>query len=135
MKIKRSFPELYRAISSEFPRQGIKRPREVSFAEIWLRDGPLHIQGVLDLISVYGRELEGICLLTLAGHTDDVLALAVLPDSNLASGLYDNTIRVWDAASGACLLTLASHTSAVFALAVLPEGKLVSGSADKTIRV
>jgi hypothetical protein len=119
-------------MSSEFPRQGIKRPLQVSFAEIWLRDGPLHIQGVLDIISTYSQEFEGICLLTLAGHTACVYALALLPDGKLASGSDDDTVRVWDTASGACLRTL--HTvGCMYALAVLPDelSDMMAGVSDR----
>ena len=101
----------------------------------WLLAGPLPIPGICDIVAGYGNGLEGTCWLTLAGHTSNVRALAVLPDGKLASGSDDKTVRVWDAASGACLLTLAGHTRAVNALAALPDGKLASGSADKTVHV
>ena len=32
---------------------------------------------------------------TLTGHTSSVYSLAVLPDGSLASGSYDETIRIW----------------------------------------
>jgi WD40 repeat protein len=69
------------------------------------------------------------------GHTRVVNAIAVLPDYKIASGSWDKTIRVWDAASGQCLFTLVGHTDAVVTLAALPDGKLASGSYDRTVRV
>ena len=78
---------------------------------------------------------SGECVQTLVDHAQSVRALAELPDGKLASGSWDQTVRVWDVASGSCLFTLVGHTAGVCALAVLPDGKLVSGSSDKTVRV
>ena len=38
---------------------------------------------------------ENACAATLLGHTDIVLALAVLPDRSVVSGSSDGTVRVW----------------------------------------
>ena len=40
--------------------------------------------------------MKGIELKTLKGHVGEVYSLVVLPDGSLASGSFDNTIRVWD---------------------------------------
>jgi WD40 repeat protein len=109
--------------------------QRVSIAMKWLRAGPVHIQGVLDIISAFSQEFEGICLFALEGHSRPISALAALPNGKLASGSWDKTVRVWDVASGACLLTLAGHAAYVIDLAVLPDGKLASCSWDKTVRV
>ena len=37
----------------------------------------------------------------LEGHSDPVVALCVLPDGRLASGSWNNTIRLWDPTTGA----------------------------------
>jgi len=43
-----------------------------------------------------GREVR-----TLSGHTDDVNSVAFAPDGRtLASGSFDDTIKLWDVASG-----------------------------------
>jgi WD40 repeat protein len=45
-------------------------------------------------------------LLTCAGHESYVFACAWSPDGQkLLSGSWDNTLKVWDAASGHCLST------------------------------
>jgi WD40 repeat protein len=63
--------------------------------------------------------------------------VAFSPDGNLvASALWDNTVRLWDAASGQAHSTLEGHTDSVNAVAFSPDGKLVaSASEDKTINV
>jgi len=61
-----------------------------------------------------GGEVEGMlqeweCYKTLEGHQDGVRCLLLLPDGNLASGAYDNTVRLWDLGSGQCLRVLSGH--------------------------
>ena len=84
----------------------------------------------------YARPVfEGIHTRTLKGHTWYVSSLVVLPTGELASGSWDNTIRVWDTDTGECKQVLKGHTGSVFSLVVLPTGELASGSEDETIRV
>jgi WD40 repeat protein len=102
--------------AAEQPATQVKRPHgdptRFAIADMWLRASPLHIKGVLDIISAYSQELEGTCMLALTGHTSYVMAPAVLPDGRkLASGSADYTVRVWE--DGACLLTLGVYSSAI----------------------
>ena len=60
----------------------------------------------------------------------EVAALCLLPDGRLASGAYDNTIRLWDVAAGAETARLEGHSDWVAALCLLPDGRLASGSLD-----
>ena len=64
-----------------------------------------------------------------------VNALAVLPNGYLASGSWDNTIKIWDTETGSEIRNLTGHTNWVRALAVMPNGYLASGSADTTIKI
>ena len=60
-------------------------------------------------------------------------------DAQLASGSFDNTIRIWCLLTDTCLHTLSEHTSWIRSLLYVPREKsshfLVSGSRDTTVRV
>ncbi|KAK4443458.1 putative vegetative incompatibility protein HET [Podospora aff. communis PSN243] len=77
------------------------------------------------------------CTQTLEGHSYPVNSVAFSPDSKLvASGSYDNTIKIWDAATGACTQTLEGHSSYVRSVAFSHDSKLMaSGSDDKTVKI
>jgi parallel beta-helix repeat protein len=74
---------------------------------------------------------------TLTGHTDPVRSVAFSPDGRLlASGSYDNTIKLWEVASGREVRTLTGHTGDVTSVAFSPDGRLLaSGSVDDTIKL
>jgi WD40 repeat protein len=61
----------------------------------------------------------GESLLTLAGHTNSVNAVAVLAHGSRAPGSADNTLRLWDLTTGGTLRTL--EGAIVTAVAVLAD--------------
>lgn len=71
------------------------------------------------------------------GHGDAIYSLALSPSGKiLATGSYDQKIKLWDVESGKELHTLNGHNGAVFGLAFRPDGKiLASASADRTVKL
>ncbi|OCK79913.1 WD40 repeat-like protein, partial [Lepidopterella palustris CBS 459.81] len=74
---------------------------------------------------------------TLEGHSDSVLTVVLSPDgSRLASGSYNNSVRVWNVSTGKVEQTLRGHSDSILSVAFSPDGsRLVSGSSDNTVRV
>ncbi|MCP4372529.1 MAG: hypothetical protein GY797_31150, partial [Deltaproteobacteria bacterium] len=66
-----------------------------------------------------------------------VRSVAFSPDGKfLASGSYDNTVRLWEVSTGEQLRELTGHSDSVWSVAFSPDGKfLASGSDDKTVRL
>jgi WD40 repeat protein len=73
----------------------------------------------------------------LRGHGLAIDIVAFSPDGKLlASGGFENSVRVWDVAAGTCPQELKGHESTVTALAFSPDStRLASGSWDQTVRL
>jgi WD40 repeat protein len=74
---------------------------------------------------------------TFKGHRDMIFALALSADGKtLATGSYDQKIKLWNVADGAERKILSGHNGAVYGLAFRPDGKLLaSASADRTVKL
>src|SRR5215469_1738117 len=75
--------------------------------------------------------------LALAGHAGLVNTAVFSPDgSRVVTASWDNTARVWDAATGASAAILSGHRGWVNSAAFSPDGsKIVTASWDKRSRV
>ena len=70
---------------------------------------------------------------TFAGHKGETYSLCAISHKILASGSYDNNIKIWDIEERVIISTLSGHTDAVSALYHLEGGQLVSGSDDNSL--
>ncbi|CAO3587488.1 unnamed protein product [Absidia cylindrospora] len=71
----------------------------------------------------------------LEGHKESVRALAA-HGNTLASGSYDNTVRLWDLETGELKHRLEGHTQKVYSVAIdAQRQRCISGSMDSTIRI
>lgn len=72
---------------------------------------------------------------SLIGHTDSVTSIAFNNSGRfLASGSYDNTVRLWDVVEGTNISTFEGHTDVVYCVDLSPDARhIASGSKDKSI--
>ena len=80
---------------------------------------------------------DGKLIHEFEGHRDAIYGLALSPDGKtLATGSYDQKIKLWKAERGEEIRTLSGHNGCVFDLAFRPDGKiLASASADRTVKL
>src|SRR5205807_97475 len=81
----------------------------------------------------------GTTLYTYRGHSGVVWSVAWSLDSKrIASGSFDGTVQVWDAADGSNVYTYRGHSSLVDTIAWSPDGKRIASGGvkyDKTVQV
>ena len=100
---------------------------------IYAAGGEHGVSGVVTHWNTANGELQR----TFDAHKDTVFGLAVSPDGKmLATGSYDQKIKLWKSESGEELRSLTGHNGCVYALAFRPDGKiLASASGDRTVKL
>lgn len=67
------------------------------------------------------------------GHSNGIMCLQ-FNETILATGSYDNTIKIWDIETGEEIRTLQGHDSGIRCLQ-FDDTKLISGSIDRTVKI
>lgn len=100
-------------------------------------DGMVYVGKYRDISQDGTIEVEATCESGLIGHLSGVLVLAASPDERfVASGSYDQTIRIWDTKSWQCIKILKGHGGGIKCLSFTHDGSMIiSASSDNTIRV
>ncbi|KAF8068740.1 hypothetical protein FPV67DRAFT_1760709 [Lyophyllum atratum] len=80
---------------------------------------------------------ESAPIAVLEGHNSAVTSVSFSPDgSQIVSGSWDRTIRLWTTGTYQPVASLEGHTHRVNIVCFSPDGKCIaSGSGDKTIRI
>jgi hypothetical protein len=80
---------------------------------------------------------DGLLIRAIEGHRDAIYAMALSPDGKLlATGSYDQKIKLWGVEDGKEIRTLSGHNGCVHALSFRRDGKiLASASADRTVKL
>jgi serine/threonine protein kinase len=83
-----------------------------------------------------GPALHASIVATLTGHTGTVSAVAISPDGKtLATGGFDDRVRLWGFPDGREGPWLSGHTGDVNAVAFSPDGKVLAAAGDdRTVR-
>jgi WD40 repeat protein len=109
------------------------------FSVAFSPDGRLLATGSEDHLVRIWDVRTGTLLQVLAGHADEVRSVAFSPIELrltpqapativLASGSFDGTVRLWDAATGTCLKRLQGHQGWVWSVAFSPDGQVLASS-------
>ena len=107
----------------------------------WSLSSFLVLTAALVFVPVDAQEKSGTQIVaTFKGHTEPVYSVTFTPDGKyLATGSFDNTIKLWELATGKEAKTYggpSGHQKMVMCVAISPDGQLLaSGSIDNTLKV
>jgi len=72
---------------------------------------------------------------TLSGHGSGVNSVSFSRQGLLASGSWDNSVKIWNVVTGECIKTLSGHGGWVRSVSFSSQGLLASGSDDTTVKI
>jgi len=109
-------------------------------SRFWLCCGILFLLLTCPFLGLNGTSSEiskFTAMTTFKGHSSEVSSVAWSPDgSAIASGSWDDTVKVWDPFTGRALMTLEGHRNRVNCVAWSPDGsRIASGSWDETVKI
>lgn len=98
---------------------------EDPYPDMW-RNGQLPPSSTIPMGGNTSYSRSNAPLAVMRGHTSFVFCLAYSPRGNLlASGSYDETIRIWNIKKRKCLRTLPAHSDPVTSVAFSYDGSLL----------
>jgi WD40 repeat protein len=106
-------------------------------SRLFAAGGQPAISGEVREWTVWETNQSRALIRSFAAHKDAIYSMALSPDDKiLATGSYDQKIKLWDVETGKELKTLSGHNGCIFGLAFRPDGKiLASASADRTVKL
>jgi WD40 repeat protein/DNA-binding SARP family transcriptional activator len=112
----------------------------VGHSSVWSPDGTRILSGCLfgSLEGAYVWDAAtGQPLVHFAKHTDGIAGPGWSPDGKrIATGSWDNTVRIWDAETGEELLVFTGHADSVFDARWSPDGsRILSGDESGMVRI
>ncbi|MBN1622424.1 MAG: caspase family protein [Endomicrobiales bacterium] len=89
------------------------------------------------VLSSFAAAKQDYKLKILEDHAQLVRSVSFSKDGKyLASGSFDNSVKLWHVKSGTCMNTFKGHTGGVWSVVFSPDSKyLASGSEDNTIKL
>jgi WD40 repeat protein len=128
---------LYNALSLPLPERIFPIPADVVHSANINPGGDRMVTAGSDNAARVWDLASGEELLTLEGHTDEVLFTAYSPDGKkIVTSSADGIVNIWDAQTGNLIQPISAHTAEVFSAVFSPDGSLlVTASRDKTAAV
>ena len=71
----------------------------------------------------------------LRGHQSLISCLLKLSDGRVATGSFDDTLRIWNIKNGECEHVLRGHIDSIHCIIQLFDGRIATGSDDYTLRI
>src|SRR5450432_304136 len=97
-------------------------------------DGTRILTAQQEQVATIWRVTDGAKLVTLSGHTDEVMDAEFSPDGKeIATSSYDHTVGLWDAASGELLERLTGHSTPLTHVRWIDQDHLASSDWRGTV--